>query len=1361
MYFLNWIFSKISSFFTNVWHWLYFSSHHRKEPNGPVWPALDDDQSAQAEQSLDIPLPSPLNDVVVNESNNSSECLHDKAKRGDNAEIIEWLNTNMDKNTGLSILNSSDSTGRTVLHWSISRKKWAATEALLANNGINVDIVDSNGKTALAHALEQNAPEGIIIGLIGKSKSLDVRCKWGSRGIYTILTSFVRKDQKNVVRALLEHKDGLIILNTADKTGSTAISWAIFDRKWEIAQFLLSFDRINIDIVDSNGKTALDYALERETPFDLILQILERKYTSVDLALIEFISVGRWDIVQKLLEGVVNINVDIVDSNGKTALAHALEQNAPEDIAVTIAQKTRNLGVVYKTQSFNGETTPLIHAVRLKQKGIVSALLDHDYTGNDSGNIAITWAIFDRNWDMTKFLLDFDRINIDIPDDHGKTALYWALKRKASEDIVIGLIKKAKKLNVHGGFSPSGTLTLLMHAIRLKQEGVIRALLDHADCASIVNAVDDTGKTALSKAILDSNWDVVRLLLNVDAINVAISDSNDKTALDYALEKSIPFAPNDIVVSLIKRQYQYLHIALIEFIKAQKWEQLYIILGVDGINIDIPDDHGKTVLYYALEQNAPEFVVTDLIKEAKRLDVHGESSPSATSTLLMHAIRSRQEGRVIRALLDHADCASIVNAVDDTGETALSKAILASNWGVVRLLLNVDAINVAISDSNGKTALDYVLEQNAPEDIINLSKLKFGLQNIDVLVEKGEQEIEALFAISPDSLWEHAIQNNNKKLFAILLKIDHSLVTKIERYTPLIISAGYGREYMVSTIVNSLKNHEKFKNFLNAAADDGLTALHCAIGNEQWEIAGLLLSVEGIDVTIGDEHNETPLFYALSGNAPIDIITSILRLCSKLSLDIAFRDLQSYRKWGYIKTLLAADAELSIEDETYTVLYVEAINELEEGYVDEEEKNVLREVIELLRPKVDKMEALLYSLQKGYEKASDTIFIAVNEFSNSRGRRILFGKELRTLEINPDNTPLDSSKLISRVASFWYDLNKTDLQGRTAFELATERGYYELAGKILLLGAADIGTVSVEQLNHILEAEFRVNGEIMGLYLLAENEIRQLFLNLIGNASIDDEPKQIENAAKLLLTQKVNLQGISVDKLKEIIVKLIIMGKIEAAKQLSDNMSEEYIMELGQVKILQDFSQGNTGPDARGTALFSAIDGNYTGIINYLLRDSEFRKGLHTPHAFLALAWSINSGRGDLAELMLQNPYYIPDVCAEGRVVLVEQAIEKNLFTVAKSLLSIKEYCKPLELEQKKAMQRAKNEVNYDDLQQTIEVPACPVGILTLKELERRQHNLARTAMPMDLAANVYNTEVVATLAAAKVQLQQLEMIPG
>jgi len=295
---------------------------------------------------------------------------------------------------------------------------------------------------------------------------------------------------------------------------------------------------------------------------------------------------------------------------------------------------------------------------------------------------------------------------------------------------------------------------LLIHSARDgKFDKVKEALGDGA----FINAVDNTGMTALMWAAGKNHTDIVEFLITLNA-DVDAKDKEGITALDWALNRSAPIS--EIVNLLIKCQYgskkdidlakqSIINNKLINYAKTNSYGKLKNLLDLNPpvsgkSDINFKDENGFTALMYAAQKGYVEIVqlliengaihipqygepalrlasyngkidiVKLLLKKEYKIDIN---TPNEICTPLIHASGNGQID-IVRFLILHGADINKYGIYDITSTTALIVASENDHVDIANLLINHYA-NINSTNNSGDNALT-VAAREYNTDIIKL-----------------------------------------------------------------------------------------------------------------------------------------------------------------------------------------------------------------------------------------------------------------------------------------------------------------------------------------------------------------------------------------------------------------------------------------------------------------------------------------------------------------------------------------------------------------------------------------------------------------------------------------------------------------
>lgn len=399
-----------------------------------------------------------------------------------------------------------------------SKKKYLYIVKMLIAQGADVHHQDFKGNTALNYALKANnlpIREFLLLnGLQYNTSSIFTEVTLGNTELIkklldqgldvnlqnqlkdTLLMQAIKNDSRDIFDLLLKSNADINIKNNRGKT-AFYIALETFDR-FEYVKTLLKLG-ININsALDNSGRTPLMIAIERNDE-DLIKLLLRHK----------------------------DIDIDVIDNNGKSALVYTLNANMSFAVKLKIVNlllgKKPNLNI----QDIWEQSLLFLAISNRGYLPIIKALLDYmaDINVRDEFGIPLLIrAVNHKDIELIKLLLTYNRLDVNATDNNGETALMHAYKTDQEKEIIKLLLNRNSNINAQDN---QGRTLLIKNFnsnlidLILKQENID------------VNIQDDQGKTALMHACILSDLKAIKKLLRHKDINIYIKDKSGKTAFDY------------------------------------------------------------------------------------------------------------------------------------------------------------------------------------------------------------------------------------------------------------------------------------------------------------------------------------------------------------------------------------------------------------------------------------------------------------------------------------------------------------------------------------------------------------------------------------------------------------------------------------------------------------------------------------------------------------------------------------------------------------------------------------------------------------------------------------------------------------
>ena len=345
---------------------------------------------------------------------------------------------------------------------------------------------------------------------------------------------------------------------------------------------------LDLNITDDEGKTAVFHA-NCNNSMDALCALIECgaefKLDEIDAKSVLF-HAAQYDsflIVDEL--NYKNFNLNITDDEGKTAVFHANRNNSMDALCALIER-----GAKFKLDEIDAKSV-LFHAAK-------------------------------KHCPLTVYRLDEKNFDLDITDDEGKTAVFYA-NHYNNMDALCALIGCDAEFNL----DEIDAKSVLFYAAKVDYSMTVEKLNDkHFD----FNITDDKGKTAVFYANCYSSMDTLCTLIasgaefkldEIDAkavlfyaakydysgtvdklhkkdFDLNIADDEGKTAMFYA-DHSM-----DALCKLIGCGAEFkLHEiddakGLLFYAANNKHKDVVKPLYNAGLDLEITDEHGKTVVFY-------------------------------------------------------------------------------------------------------------------------------------------------------------------------------------------------------------------------------------------------------------------------------------------------------------------------------------------------------------------------------------------------------------------------------------------------------------------------------------------------------------------------------------------------------------------------------------------------------------------------------------------------------------------------------------------------------------------------------------------------------------------------------------------
>jgi ankyrin repeat protein len=314
---------------------------------------------------------------------------------------------------------------------------------------------------------------------------------------------------------------------------------------------------------------------------------------------------GHADVVLALIENDDQLNVNGLDSTGRTALSLAAANGHAEVVAVlfahprikvnqpdkngympvlwaTLAKSERVMAYFLTDQRVDldcedkEKRTPLSWAAEECAVGVISKLIQSKRVNmahrDSDGRTPISYAAKHGHLDVVQLLLDSEPEQASIQDNHGRNAHSWAASQPNS-----GVLHELWKCNPLGAdVKDKDGWTPLLWA--MDPPGYPENVTELLQCKNIdINGNDNGNRTPLSWAASCGYVSIARTLSRTSGIDLDSKDAQGRTPLSHAAGNG-----NTEIVSLL--------------------------LSYNGVDVNSTDNAGRTPLVWAASQGCCEVI---------------------------------------------------------------------------------------------------------------------------------------------------------------------------------------------------------------------------------------------------------------------------------------------------------------------------------------------------------------------------------------------------------------------------------------------------------------------------------------------------------------------------------------------------------------------------------------------------------------------------------------------------------------------------------------------------------------------------------------------------------------------------------
>ena len=652
-------------------------------------------------------------------------------------KVVEWLLSTVSADFSPKYNYYGQSVNWTSQHRIIS--KYTANSAQIVEKLKNRQHWDSHSSyrnlSPLAHA--------VVGGHVGVVRLLlkSGHCDQGmdDREGKTLLHYAAKEGSLDIVKMLFS--TGTYDLNASDHRGDTVLSYAIRHGQTKIVEWLVN----HADPISLDKGNMRDFD---RTPLSLAVQYADNDSVSV------LINSGK-------------VNVNSRDIYGRTPLSYASQY-----AEASVLQLLIDSGAVDLDCRGGYGNTPLYHAAKRSDPSVMRVLLKagavdlgKEPTGRgililesryseraDCGRNILSFAVQYSDVSIVQFLIDAPGVKLDSRDMDERSPVSYAAQYSGVSVLRLFNDCPAVDINSKDRFGR----TPFSYAVMNSEAAVAKLLIDSGRVD--LDSRDNRGRTPLSYAAEESNELIMKLLIDSGEIELDSKDDTGRTPLSYAAEKSS--------ASVVK-----------------------LLIDSGEIDLDHRDSEGFSPLFFAMGRS--DAAIAKLLIDSGEVELHARAK--AGGTPLSYAIQ-HSNLPVVRLLLESGkiNLNSRYENVSERFEQLLSGAMASANTSIVQLLIDSSTVDFKLNphDETSKRLL--------------LTAAKFSDTSvIKLLIDSGATYLDGADEDGCTPIW-YATARRERSIVRLLIDAGASLNTAAhDGQTPISLATQLLDYPMVKLLVES------------------------------------------------------------------------------------------------------------------------------------------------------------------------------------------------------------------------------------------------------------------------------------------------------------------------------------------------------------------------------------------------------------------------------------------------------------------------------------------------------------------------------------------------------------------------------
>lgn len=675
-------------------------------------------------------------------------------------------------------------------------------DMLIATGKFQLDRRDSHGETALMHAAFYGRTTTLQQLLDKGADPCMISCR-GNTALYLA----AEHRHHGVVEILC--KNAMIIADSNLSDRYRSLETAISRDHMLVARLLLSIGNVDINARDSLGRTMF-------------------ARSSME---------GKDDIIRRLLV----LREDPHDCNGKRCEKSSSSSTGSSQTDVNQASCSQKPDIDSKD---NGGDTPLLLAAGNGHESAVRLLLatgDVDVNQPDTkSRTPLIRAVWGFHQATVEILLKDTRVNVNAQDEDGWTPLWLAAN--AGHVGIVNLLLDSRDVDVE--LSSHSSRTPLYAAVerfcglaeeqaantKESYESIITMLVKKGNAKVNVSTYEKRGP--IWHAARSGKRDLLKILVQAGDADVNQVDLWGKSAI------SVTTDPRTLMILVIyggadinvRDQYGRSSIW-----HAENASTAELFLATNGVDVNMKDHDGLSPL--SAHARAGQSEIVELLFTDPGLDINSVDNEGRNA--LWHSFDLKTTQLIL------AKTGIDVNATDRFGISPLCKHAWC-NTDIVELLLGHPDIDVNLVDNEGRNALWHAADART-------AKLLVASNSIDI--DRKDVHGQSPLAI--------AAERNSYDIVDLLLSTGRVDVdsTDNELRTPLwhgVSRTDRGPDFIAERLLQEEDINVNLKD------KKGRAPLSIAAEYHRERTLRVLLESSQTDVNTADEHNRTPLWYAMA-----------------------------------------------------------------------------------------------------------------------------------------------------------------------------------------------------------------------------------------------------------------------------------------------------------------------------------------------------------------------------------------------------------------------------------------------------------------------------------------------------------------